>query len=88
MTTITPTIRFAAHALRSRLSSGHARYVSRRPFFVEGFPHSYPAPMVERAQALLIRMADVEQAGGNADVTDPTLWADLVAFHEDLETSR
>jgi hypothetical protein len=88
MTTITPAIRFAAYAMASRLATAEARYTARRPSLVEGFPTSYPADLVERAEALLVRLADAETGGGTADLVDRSLWADLVAFSEAVEAAR
>lgn len=88
MTTVTPEIRFSAFALTSRLSDASGRYLARRPSLVESFPASYPASLVERAEALLVRMAECEDSGASADLTDRTLWTDLVAFAAEMEATR
>ena len=79
-TTITPSIRFAAAAFAHSFPV-RERYMARRPSLVEGFPASYSPALVERAQALLVRMATPILTVPDLEA----LRADLAAFGADVE---
>lgn len=77
---ITPEIRFAAYDYVRAMPNGAERHAATLPSQVESFPASYTPEFVERACALLRRMAYGPR--------DDSLRADIVQYHNDLEAWR
>lgn len=80
--TITPAVRFAAHAWVAALPI-RDRYTASQAALVESFPARYSDAMLDRAIALLHRMA-ADPAGHELSV----LRADIVGFHADVMVTR
>lgn len=78
---MTPNIRFAAHAFTTRVPDTRLHRAVTRPSYVEAFPTSYTPELVAQAEALLVRMAEVETATFVSPATIDELLADLVDFN-------